>query len=56
MRAALQAILGQYTPSGSDIAGVDWEYIACAAVFILFLWFCLSYLKTVIAGIMSRRW
>lgn len=56
MRAALEQVIGQYTPTGADIAGMDWEYIVCAVIFIMFLWFTLSYLRTVICGIMSRRW
>lgn len=55
-RTALHGILGTYTPTGSDIANMDWEYIFCGAVFLLCLWFVFSYLRTVIAGIMSRRW
>ena len=56
MRATLQTLIGTYTPSGDGIAGVDYEYIVCAVIFILFLWFSLSYLKTIIAALMSKRW
>lgn len=56
MRQTLEDLIGTYTPSGTGIAGVDYEYIVCAVIFVLFLWFTLSYLKTIIAGLLSRRW
>lgn len=56
MRSTLEALIGTYTPTGTDIAGVDWEYLVCALIFLMFLWFTLSYLKSIICALLSKRW
>lgn len=56
IKIILADILGTYSPSGSGIAEMDWEYIASAAVFIVFLWFTFSFIRTFFCGVMNRRW
>ena len=56
MRQALIDIIGNYSPSGTDIAGMDWEFIATAAVFLVCLWFTFSFIRTFFCGVMNRRW
>ena len=56
MRESLAAILGEYTPSGTGIAGVDYEYIFAGIVFCICLYYTFSILKSIFCCLMSRRW
>ena len=56
MRDALAAILGEYTPTGNGIANVDYEYIFSGFVFCICLWFTFSFIRTLLCGVMNKRW
>ena len=56
IKTIIADIIGTYTPTGTDIAGMDWEYIAAAFTFLICLWFTFSFIRTFLCGVMSRRW
>ena len=46
IKTLLADIIGTYQATGTDIAGVDWEYLAAAATFLVCLWFMFSFIRT----------
>ena len=60
MRDAIHDILGDFQPVIDSNTGeficLDWEYIVSAAVFIICLWFCFCMIRTLLCGVMNRRW
>ena len=56
IKDTLSSIIGNYTPSGSGIAAIDYEYIAAAVMFGICLYFCFSFIRCFFCGIMGKRW
>ena len=53
---AIVAVLGNYSPSGTGIAGVDFEFVAAAVMFGICLWFMFSFIRTFFCGLLNKRW
>lgn len=53
---AIISVIGTYTPSGSGISGVDFEFIAAVVMFGICLWFTFSLLRTFFCGLLNKRW
>lgn len=60
MRDAIADILGEFTPwldpDTGQLICLDWEYIVSAVVFCMCLWFVFCMIRTLLCGVMSRRW
>lgn len=56
IKDTLISIIGSYVPSGSGISGIDFEFVAAAAMFGICLWFTFSFIRTFFCGLMNRRW